>query len=133
MTKKLLLALTLVLFMQSGSFAVEDVWGGMGLSEDSVNYDYANTVFDKYTAPNNQKKFQIILKVITRQICLLNLHKLQLIKKRKIISDIEFYGLNSITQEEIMEKMQMKQGEYSRDLMQTDLKLSMNSDILQNE
>ena len=55
MTKKLLLALTLVLFMQSGSFAVEDAWGGMGLSEDSVNYDYANTVFDKYTAPNNQE------------------------------------------------------------------------------
>ena len=32
-----------------------------------------------------------------------------------------------------MEKMQMKQGENTpRDLMQTDLKLSMNSNILQN-
>ena len=59
MTKKLLLALTLVLFMQSGSFAVEDAWGGMGLSEDSVNYDYANTVFDKYTAPNNQRNSKL--------------------------------------------------------------------------
>lgn len=122
MTKKLLLALTLVLFMQSGSFAVEDAWGGMGLSEDSVNYDYANTVFDKYTAPNNQEipnysqgNYPTDLSSQSAQT--------PIDKEKKIISDIEFYGLNSITQEEIMEKMQMKQGgEYSRDLMQTDLK-----------
>ena len=122
MTKKLLLALTLVFFMQSGSFAVDDVWGGMGLSDDAVNYDYANTVFDKYTAPNNQEipnysqgNYPTDLSSQSEQS--------PTEKEKKIIKDIEFYGLNSITQQEIMEKMKMKKGEeYSRDLMQTDLK-----------
>lgn len=122
MTKKLLLALTLVFFMQSGSFAVDDVWGGMGLSDDAVNYDYANTVFDKYTAPNNQEipnysqgNYPTDLSSQSEQS--------PIEKEKKIIKDIEFYGLNSITQQEIMEKMKMKKGEeYSRDLMQTDLK-----------
>ena len=122
MTKKLLLALTLVFFMQSRSFAVDDVWGGMGLSDDAVNYDYANTVFDKYTAPNNQEipnysqgNYPTDLSSQSEQS--------PTEKEKKIIKDIEFYGLNSITQQEIMEKMKMKKGEeYSRDLMQTDLK-----------
>ena len=36
MTQKLLLALTLGYFMQSGSFGVEDAMGWNGLSEDSA-------------------------------------------------------------------------------------------------
>lgn len=122
MTKKLLLALTLVFFMQSGSFAVDDVWGGMGLSDDAVNYDYANTVFDKYTAPNNQEIPNYSQGNYPTDLSS-QAEESPLEKEKKIIKDIEFYGLNSITQQEIMEKMKMKKGEeYSRDLMQTDLK-----------
>ena len=44
-------------------------------------------------------------------------------KEKRIIKDIEFYGLNSIAEQELREKMQMKQGgDYSRNLLQTDLK-----------
>ena len=122
MTKKLLLALTLVFFMQSGSFAVDDVWGGMGLSDDAVNYDYANTVFDKYTAPNNQEIPNYSQGNYPTDLSS-QAEESPIEKEKKIIKDIEFYGLNSITQQEIMEKMKMKKGEeYSRDLMQTDLK-----------
>ena len=40
-----------------------------------------------------------------------------------MIKAIEFYGLNSIAQQELLEKMHMKEGgDYSRDLLQTDLK-----------
>lgn len=42
---------------QTTSLAVEDVWGGMGLTDDAVKYnnDYANTVFDKYTNYSDNK------------------------------------------------------------------------------
>ena len=41
----------LAVAVQTTGLAVDDVWGGMGLSEDAVqqNKDYADTVFDKYT------------------------------------------------------------------------------------
>ena len=41
----------LAVAVQTTGLAVDDVWGGMGLSEDAVqqNKDYTDTVFDKYT------------------------------------------------------------------------------------
>ncbi len=44
-------------------------------------------------------------------------------KENKTIKNIEFYGLNSVPQSEITDKMQMKAGEeYTREKMQADLK-----------
>ena len=46
-----MIAAMLAVAIQTTSMAVDDVWGGMGLSEDAVqqNKNYADTVFDKYT------------------------------------------------------------------------------------
>ena len=44
-------------------------------------------------------------------------------KEKRTIKKIEFYGLNSITPQELLEKMQMKEGgEYTRETLQSDLK-----------
>ena len=55
-TKKLVFAAILVLLSQNSSFAVDDVWGGMGISDDSIQYnnDYANTVFEKSFDPSEK-------------------------------------------------------------------------------
>ncbi|MFT8029288.1 POTRA domain-containing protein, partial [Salmonella enterica subsp. enterica serovar Enteritidis] len=44
--------------------------------------------------------------------------------EKRTIKNIEFYGLNSISPQELTDKMQMKEGvEYSRELLQSDLKV----------
>ena len=49
--KRLVLALMLTGIIQISGYAVDDVWGGMGLTEEALQKDsnYANTIFDKYT------------------------------------------------------------------------------------
>lgn len=124
-TKKLLSAIILVLMTQTASLAVEDVWGGMGLTDDAVKYnnDYANTVFDKYTNYSDNKTPDYSQGKYPTDLSSKTTPNSQLDKEKRTIKEIEFYGLNSITHNELMEKLQMKQGgEYSRDLMQNDLK-----------
>jgi outer membrane protein insertion porin family len=114
--KHLVLSAVLVLTMQNVSMAVDDVWGGMGLSDQAVQYNnnYTNTVFDKY---NEGSKPSYELPTVQPSSAAID-------KEKRIIKDIEFYGLNSIAEQELIEKMQLKQGgEYSRDLLQTDLKM----------
>ncbi len=111
--------------IQVSGYAVDDVWGGMGLTEDAVQQDsnYANTVFDKYTdysknpAPTvNNGKYPTDLTGTKETVSASDTEK-------RTIKNIEFYGLNSVSQDELLEKMQMKQGEtYSRDMLQSDLK-----------
>lgn len=128
-SKKLLSAIILVLLTQTSSFSADDVWGEMGLMDDAVksNTDYANTIFDKYTSytenqnsntPNyTQGKYPTDLSSQSSS------GNTSLDKENKTIKNIEFYGLNSITPQELLEKMQMKQGsEYTRSKMQSDLK-----------
>ena len=120
-----MLALMLTSIIQISGYAVDDVWGGMGLTEDAVQQDsnYANTVFDKYTdfsktpAPNvNNGKYPTGLTETKETVSASDTEK-------RTIKKIEFYGLNSVSQDELLEKMQMKQGgTYSRDLLQADLK-----------
>ncbi len=111
---------------QNVSLAVDDVWGGMGLSDEAIQYNnnYANTVFDKYTNYTNsntpeytQGKYPTDLSsgsVTTSESA---------DKEKRTIKNIEFYGLNSISPQELTDKMQMKEGsEYSRELLQADLK-----------
>ena len=128
-SKKLLSAIILVLLTQTSSFSVDDVWGGMGLMDDAVkgNTDYANTIFDKYTSytenQNSNTPDYTQGKYPTDLSSQNSSSNTSLDKENKKIKDIEFYGLNSISPQELLEKMQMKQGsEYTRSKMQSDLK-----------
>lgn len=123
-TKKLVFAAILVFLSQNSSFAVDDVWGGMGLSDDSVQYnnDYANTVFEKYATPSNNQTPDISTKQYPTNLSTQTTSS-SVSKENKTIKNIEFYGLNSVPQSEITDKMQMKAGEeYTREKMQSDLK-----------
>lgn len=123
-TKKLVFAAILVLLSQNSSFAVDDVWGGMGISDDSIQYnnDYANTVFEKYTTPSNNQTPDISTKQYPTNLSTQTTTS-SVSKENKTIKNIEFYGLNSVPQSEIADKMQMKAGEeYTREKMQADLK-----------
>ncbi len=123
-TKKLVFAAILVFLSQNSSFAVDDVWGGMGLTDDAVQYnnDYANTVFEKYTSPTNNQIPDISTKQYPTNLSAQTTSS-SVSKENKTIKNIEFYGLNSVPQSEITDKMQMKVGgEYTREMMQTDLK-----------
>lgn len=123
-TKKLVFAAILVLLSQNSSFAVDDVWGGMGISDDSIQYnnDYANTVFEKYTTPSNNQTPDISTKQYPTNLSTQTTTS-SVSKENKTIKNIEFYGLNSVPQSEITDKMQMKAGEeYTREKMKADLK-----------
>ncbi len=123
-TKKLVFAAILVFLSQNSSFAVDDVWGGMGISDDSIQYnnDYANTVFEKYATPSNNKAPDISTKQYPTNLST-QATTSSVSKENKTIKNIEFYGLNSVPQSEITDKMQMKAGEeYTREKMQADLK-----------
>ena len=127
--KKLLSAIILVLLTQTSSFSADDVWGEMGLMDDAVksNTDYANTIFDKYTSytenQNSNTPDYTQGKYPTDLSSQSSSGNTSLDKENKTIKNIEFYGLNSIPPQELLEKMQMKQGsEYTRSKMQSDLK-----------
>ena len=128
-SKKLLSAIILVLLTQTSSFSADDVWGEMGLMDDAVksNTDYANTIFDKYTSytenQNSNTPDYTQGKYPTDLSSQSSSGNTSLDKENKTIKNIEFYGLNSIPPQELLEKMQMKQGsEYTRSKMQSDLK-----------
>lgn len=123
-----MLALILAMTAQTHSLAVDDVWGGMGLSDEAVQYNnnYANTVFDKYTNYSDSEKKtpdytsgQYPTNLSSPNIS----SSAPADKEKRTIKKIEFYGLNSITPQELLEKMQMKEGgEYTRETLQSDLK-----------
>ncbi|MBD5401662.1 BamA/TamA family outer membrane protein [bacterium] len=124
-TKKILLAAVLVLLSQNTTLAVDDVWGDMGLTDDAVKYndDYKNTVFDKYTAPSDSQTPEFTQGNYPTDFSSQSSYSEPIDNEKKLIREIEFYGLNSIAEQEIREKMQMKDGgEYSRNLLQADLK-----------
>ncbi len=125
-TKKLLLAAILVLISQNTSLAVDDVWGGAGLTDEAVQYnsDYANSVFEKYASPTGTQTPEVTQKDYPTDLSSQDADSSNPIdKEKKIIKEIEFYGLNSVAEQELRDKMEMKiGGEYSRDLMLTDLK-----------
>lgn len=119
----------MVLLTQTSSFSADDVWGEMGLMDDAVksNTDYANTIFDKYTSytenQNSNTPDYTQGKYPTDLSSQSSSGNASLDKENKTIKNIEFYGLNSIPPQELLEKMQMKQGsEYTRSKMQSDLK-----------
>lgn len=111
---------------QNVSLAVDDVWGGMGLSDEAIQYNnnYANTVFDKYTNYTNSNTPEYTQgKYPTDLSSGSTTTSESADKEKRTIKNIEFYGLNSISPQELTDKMQMKEGsEYSRELLQADLK-----------
>ena len=122
-----MLAVILVMTAQAGCMAVDDVWGNMGLTDEAVQYNnnYANTVFDKYTDYSNSKNEEASSGHYPTNLTSGTAPEISdpVEKEKRIIKDIEFYGLNSIAEQELREKMQMKKGgDYSRNLLQTDLK-----------
>lgn len=122
-----MLAVILVVTAQANCGAVDDVWGNMGLTDEAVQYNnnYANTVFDKYTDYSNSKNEDVSNGQYPTNLTSGTDSEVSdpVEKEKRIIKDIEFYGLNSIAEQELREKMQMKQGgDYSRNLLQTDLK-----------
>ena len=123
-----MLALILAMTAQTHSLAVDDVWGGMGLSDEAVQYNnnYANTVFDKYTnySDSENKTPDYTSGQYPTNLSSPNISSsAPADKEKRTIKKIEFYGLNSITPQELLEKMQMKEGgEYTRETLQSDLK-----------
>lgn len=115
----------LAVAIQTTSMAVDDVWGGMGLSEDAVqqNKDYADTVFDKYTNYSDSSAPKVNNGQYPTDFSGSQVSADSSDKENRKIKKIEFYGLNSVSGQELSEKMQMKEGgTYSRDMLQSDLK-----------
>ena len=115
----------LAVAIQTTSMAVDDVWGGMGLSEDAVqqNKNYADTVFDKYTNYSDSSAPKVNNGQYPTDFSGSQISADSSDKENRKIKKIEFYGLNSVSSQELSGKMQMKEGgTYSRDMLQSDLK-----------
>lgn len=130
-TKKLLLTMIVALLAQNTSFALDDVWGEMGLTNDAVQSGTTNNVYDSYSNPvqtpnpydYNVPQYNATGSFSSSQSSIGTVAAEPEDKDGKIIKNIEFFGLNSVTQDEIMQKMQMKEGgEYTRSTMQNDLR-----------
>ena len=116
-TKQLGIAIILVALAQTGSYAIDDIWGGLGISEDAVQN--SSTVFSTNSDNSTENKYPTNLTPtrITEDL------QATADADHRTIKGIEFYGLNSVTQEELLEKMQMKEGgPYSKQILQTDLR-----------
>ena len=101
---KLVLAVTLATFIQTNVFAIDDVWGQMGLGEDAVNYDNSqtNTVFDKYnksqtTTSESTPKYpaNLVSPEYESPVPISD-------SEHRTIKTVEFYGLNSVDKEELL-------------------------------
>lgn len=123
--KKILLTVLLVSAAQVPAFSVDDVWGSsMGITEDAIRQNASsNTVFDASSVPVDtplQVETQTSSPLVAPQVTSTSLNA---DKENRTIKNIEFYGLNSLPQDEILSQMKMKVGEpYSRSDMQDDLK-----------
>ncbi len=134
--KNIVIAIALTLFTQSMCFAIDDVWGSMGLIDDVMQSgSSSNTIYNQYTKPeqssenSNYNPFDYSSKYPAQQTYSQYTPSIETTsndnvdKEGKTIKSIEFYGLNSVSSNEVLSKMQMHEGgEYSRSAMQSDLK-----------
>jgi len=122
------MAALLVSFIQSGGYALDEIWGGMGLTDEAVQYqNETNTIFDKYSKPDKDSKLpDYSEKKYPTNLSYPDAYQSTVMNSdsdHRTIRGIEFYGLNSVSQEELVEKLQMREGkEYSRDILQQDLR-----------
>lgn len=116
--KKILLAILLVSLTQTCAYSIDDVWGSsMGITEDAIKQNTTtNTIFDASDVPSLRTETsapEVNPDVLPTPV----------ISQEKTIKSIEFMGLNSLSQDEILSQMRMKVGEpYNRSDMQDDLK-----------
>lgn len=116
--KKILLAILLVSLTQTCAYSIDDVWGSsMGITEDAIKQNTTtNTIFDASDVPSLRTETsapEVNSDVLPTPV----------ISQEKTIKSIEFMGLNSLSQDEILSQMKMKVGEpYNRSDMQDDLK-----------
>ena len=118
--KKILLAVVVVSLAHVRAFGIDDVWGSsMGITEDAIKQNSSsNTIFDSTNSAPSQVQTSSPAAVPEVSSTSLNTDK-----ENRTIKNIEFYGLNSLPQDEILSQMKMKAGEpYSRSDMQDDLK-----------
>ena len=96
--KQLGIAIVLVALAQTGSYAVDDIWGGFGLAEDTVKQDAGDSgsMFGNNKYPANLTPTRINQDISSTND-----------SDHRTIKGIEFYGLNSVSQEELLEKIQM--------------------------
>lgn len=117
----------MVSLAQVPAYCIDDVWGSsMGITEDAIKQNTtSNTVFDaSNTTPVQTQTPQLrqdtSSPLVTPEITSTSLNT---DKENRTIKSIEFFGLNSLPQDEILSQMKMKVGEpYSRSDMQDDLK-----------
>ena len=132
--KKILLITFIIPLVQIPANAVDDVWGNMGLTNESINKGASqSTIFNTYTPPMKEHDIQVpdieqpsysqnMLPTASEPI-VSTVSSASGSEEHRTIRSIEFYGLNSVSEDEILSKIQMKKGgEYSRDMMQEDLK-----------
>ena len=116
--KKILLAILLVSLTQTCAYSIDDVWGSsMGITEDAIKQNTTtNTIFDTSNVPSLRTETSV--PEVTPDVL-----PTPVISQEKTIKSIEFMGLNSLSQDEILSQMKMKVGEpYNRSDMQDDLK-----------
>ncbi len=104
---KLFITLLLLLAFPLNAFAIGDFWG-----EKSIDPDVQEAQ-QTQSAPKEQ----------SGEIHAGTTPDKALAKEERIIRDIELYGVNALSPEDILAKMTLQKGSaYSRDLVQTDLK-----------
>lgn len=104
---KLFITLLLLLAFPLNAFAIGDFWG-----EKSIDPDVQEAQ-QTQSAPEEQ----------SGEIHAGTTPDKALAKEERIIRDIELYGVNALSPEDILAKMTLQKGSaYSRDLVQTDLK-----------
>ncbi len=121
--KKILISVIFVSLTQIPAVSIDDVWGSSGLVEDAINNEQnsvQSTIFDtpenKDNSTLNSSDSQYSSSFTGEST------SSHVDKENKPIRDIEFYGLNTIDQEELLSKMKMKAGEpYTKANMQDDL------------
>lgn len=131
--RKLVIAAIFVLLAHVPANAVDDVWGDMGLTNEMLRQNAGtSTIFNTYTPPMKEHEIQTpelkkpefssnITPIVEEPI--ITSTDTSIDKEHKTIKEIEFFGLNSVSEQEILSVIQMKQGgEYTRDMMQEDLK-----------
>ncbi len=118
-TKKFIYAISLVLLTQGSVFAMDGAWGSTDFYGNSLSSsDYSVPLVDNYSYKLSEDS-----KYPTNFTPSAEVQSATVDKENKIIKNIEFYGLNSVSQDEILEKLQMKKGAaYTKSLMQQDLK-----------
>jgi len=125
--KKFLIIATVVSLTHTTGYALEDAWGGMGLSNDAASQNaVTNTIFNTPVvdpiAPAPQTDIQTTASSQSLQSTVDDFSSNNGDKEHKTIREIQFYGLNAISQSEVLSKMQMREGgEYTREMMLNDL------------